>query len=123
MIVLTGSDLSTGSFMYATLAFIHGRISIFKMLQHWTLTFFGNLAGSLFMVAIIFGCMLLPPFRASLITFVITFSIVYDGALLTTFAYRLRILQSSSLRGHAMIEQRALANMIQMVVYLTLETT
>jgi hypothetical protein len=56
MIVLTGSDLATGSWMYTTLAFIHGRISIFKMLQHWVLTFFGNLAGALFMVAIIFGC-------------------------------------------------------------------
>jgi formate/nitrite transporter FocA (FNT family) len=56
MIVLTGADLATGSWMYTTLAFIHGRISIFKMLQHWVLTFFGNLAGSLFMVAIIFGC-------------------------------------------------------------------
>ncbi|KAF2092531.1 putative formate/nitrite transporter [Rhizodiscina lignyota] len=55
MIVLTGTDLSTGSFMYTTLSFIHGRISVFKMLQHWFLTFFGNLAGSLFMVAIIFG--------------------------------------------------------------------
>jgi len=55
MIILTGSDLATGSWMYTTLAFIHGRITIFKMLQHWVLTFFGNLAGALFMVAIIFG--------------------------------------------------------------------
>ena len=30
------------------------------MLMHWTITLLGNLAGSLFLVAIIFGCRLLP---------------------------------------------------------------
>ena len=37
-------------------AFIQGRISIWKMLYHWTFCFFGNLAGALFVMAIIFGC-------------------------------------------------------------------
>lgn len=73
MIVLTGTDLCTGSFMvsratlgiygrprltkpkYTTLAALHRRISPIKMLMHWFLTFFGNLAGSLFIVGIIIG--------------------------------------------------------------------
>jgi formate/nitrite transporter FocA (FNT family) len=57
IIILTGSDLCTGSFMYTTLSFVHRRLSIWKMLLHWAVTFFGNLAGSLFVVAIITGCM------------------------------------------------------------------
>ncbi|TKA27169.1 hypothetical protein B0A50_04506 [Salinomyces thailandicus] len=54
-IVVTGSDLCTGSFMYTTLACLHGRLSPLKMLVHWTITFFGNLAGSLFVMAVIAG--------------------------------------------------------------------
>ncbi|RMY66046.1 hypothetical protein D0863_08708 [Hortaea werneckii] len=54
-IVVTGADLCTGSFLYATLAVLHRRISLLKMLIHWTVTFFGNLAGSLFVMAIIAG--------------------------------------------------------------------
>jgi formate/nitrite transporter FocA (FNT family) len=41
--------------MFTTVAAIQRRISIVKMLIHWTITFFGNLAGSLFIVAIITG--------------------------------------------------------------------
>ncbi|KAM3535214.1 hypothetical protein MY4038_001455 [Beauveria bassiana] len=55
MIVLTGTDLCTGSFMYTTLAALHLRISTRQMLMHWALTFFGNLAGSLFIVGIVIG--------------------------------------------------------------------
>lgn len=71
MIILTGSDLCTGSFLvciqskvlcysrsciqFTTVAVLHRRLSIPKMLMHWTLTFLGNLAGSLFIVAIIAG--------------------------------------------------------------------
>lgn len=40
---------------YTTLAALHRRISVWKMLMHWALTFFGNLAGSLFIVGIIIG--------------------------------------------------------------------
>lgn len=55
IIVLTGSDLCTGSFMFTTVAAIQRRISPFKMLLHWFITFWGNLAGSLFLVSIIAG--------------------------------------------------------------------
>ncbi|KAH0019905.1 Formate/nitrite transporter, partial [Aureobasidium melanogenum] len=54
-IVLTGADLVTGSFMFTTLSTLHRRTSILQMLQHWVLSFFGNLAGSLFVMAILIG--------------------------------------------------------------------
>ncbi|EMC97653.1 hypothetical protein BAUCODRAFT_107340 [Baudoinia panamericana UAMH 10762] len=54
-IVVTGADLCTGSFMYTTIAVLHRRLSPLKMLMHWFITFFGNLAGSLFVMAIIIG--------------------------------------------------------------------
>lgn len=41
--------------MYTTLSVVHRRLSVLKMLQHWVVTFFGNLAGSLFVVALITG--------------------------------------------------------------------
>ncbi len=37
------------------MAVYHRRLSVLKMLIHWTVTFWGNLAGSLFLVAIITG--------------------------------------------------------------------
>lgn len=37
-------------------AVLHCRLSVRKMLLHWFLCFFGNLAGSLFVMAIIIGC-------------------------------------------------------------------
>jgi len=55
LIVVTGADLCTGSFMFTTIAFLHGRLPWWKMLRHWTITFFGNLAGSLFVALIIVG--------------------------------------------------------------------
>lgn len=42
--------------MFTTLAALQRRISPLKMLLHWFITFWGNLAGSLFVVAIITGC-------------------------------------------------------------------
>ena len=57
LITMTGAELCTGSFLYTTVACLHGRLSISRMLAHWALAFIGNLAGALFMVAIIFGCM------------------------------------------------------------------
>ncbi|KAK5116677.1 hypothetical protein LTR62_007351 [Meristemomyces frigidus] len=54
-IVVTGSDLCTGSFMFTTISVLHRRLSVLKMLMHWTITFFGNLAGSLFVMGIIVG--------------------------------------------------------------------
>jgi hypothetical protein len=38
-----------------TIAALHRRLSPWKMLLHWFITFWGNLAGSLFVMAIIFG--------------------------------------------------------------------
>jgi len=55
MIVLTGADLCTASFMFTSVAVYHRRLSLPKMLIHWATTFLGNLAGSLFIVAIITG--------------------------------------------------------------------
>ncbi|KAJ4394448.1 hypothetical protein N0V93_003666 [Gnomoniopsis smithogilvyi] len=55
MIVLTGADLFTGTNMYTAVAALDRRISIWKMLIHWVLCFWGNLAGALFLMAIIFG--------------------------------------------------------------------
>jgi formate/nitrite transporter FocA (FNT family) len=43
IIILTGSDLCTGSFMYTTLSVVHRRLSVLKMLLHWAVTFLGNL--------------------------------------------------------------------------------
>lgn len=42
--------------MYTAVAALHGRLSVGKMLLHWLLCFWGNLAGSLFVMAVIFGC-------------------------------------------------------------------
>ncbi|KAF5603821.1 formate transport [Fusarium subglutinans] len=47
LVVLTGADLFTATTM--------GRLPIRKMLLHWVLCFFGNLAGSLFVMSIIMG--------------------------------------------------------------------
>lgn len=40
---------------FTTVAVLHRRLSLPKMLLHWFITFWGNLAGSLFIVAIITG--------------------------------------------------------------------
>lgn len=58
IVQMTGSDLCTGSFMYTTVAALHGRIPVVTMLRHWFITFWGNLAGSLFVACIIIGCKL-----------------------------------------------------------------
>ncbi|PYH40875.1 formate/nitrite transporter family protein [Aspergillus saccharolyticus JOP 1030-1] len=55
MIILTGADLCTGSFMYTTVAALQRQLPWYRMLLHWFITFWGNLCGSLFVVAIIFG--------------------------------------------------------------------
>lgn len=54
-IIVTGADLCTGSFMFTTLSVLHGRLQWWKMLMHWFVTFFGNLAGSLLIVGLITG--------------------------------------------------------------------
>ena len=37
----------SGIVQYTTISVLHGRLSILKMLRHWVITFFGNLAGKL----------------------------------------------------------------------------
>ncbi|KAK4496493.1 hypothetical protein PRZ48_012473 [Zasmidium cellare] len=72
MIVVTGVDLCTGSFMITLVSVLQRRLSVPKMLLHWFVTFWGNLAGSLFVVAIITGyggVFDLPPYNAEAITF------------------------------------------------------
>lgn len=54
-VVLTGADLCTGSFMFTTISVLHRRLGVVKMLMHWAVTFFGNLAGSLFVMALVTG--------------------------------------------------------------------
>lgn len=56
MIIVTGADLCTSSFLFTTVAALHRKLPWWRMFLHWFVTFWGNLAGSLFMVAIIFGC-------------------------------------------------------------------
>ncbi|KPI45986.1 putative formate transporter [Cyphellophora attinorum] len=55
MVTLTGIDLCTTSFMFTSIAVFHQRLSIWRALLHWVISFFGNLAGALFMVCVIFG--------------------------------------------------------------------
>ncbi|KAJ4320917.1 hypothetical protein N0V84_005621 [Fusarium piperis] len=55
MVVLTGADLFTATTMFTMTSVLHGRLPVRKMLLHWFLCFFGNLAGSLFVMAIIMG--------------------------------------------------------------------
>ncbi|KAF5027822.1 hypothetical protein F66182_49 [Fusarium sp. NRRL 66182] len=55
LVVLTGADLFTATTMFTLTAVLQGRLSTRKMLLHWFLCFFGNLAGSLFVMAIIMG--------------------------------------------------------------------
>ncbi|KAF5543554.1 formate transport [Fusarium phyllophilum] len=55
LVVLTGADLFTATTMFTLTAVLQGRLPIRKMLLHWFLCFFGNLAGSLFVMSIIMG--------------------------------------------------------------------
>ncbi|KAF7170319.1 hypothetical protein CNMCM5623_002763 [Aspergillus felis] len=72
MIILTGADLCTGSFLYTTVAALQGQLPWYKMLLHWFVTFWGNLAGSLFVVAILFGygnVFAADPYKSEVIAF------------------------------------------------------
>ena len=55
MIVLSGADLFTSNIMFMTCAALHRRVTIIDVLKNWVVSFFGNLAGMLFFVAIIAG--------------------------------------------------------------------
>ncbi|KAH7148339.1 Formate/nitrite transporter [Dactylonectria macrodidyma] len=55
IVILTGADLFTSTNLFTFVAVLQGRLSIWRMLLHWFLCFFGNLAGSLFVMSIIIG--------------------------------------------------------------------
>ena len=55
MIVLSGADLFTSNIMFMICASLHRRVTIIDLLKNWVVSFFGNLAGMLFFVAIICG--------------------------------------------------------------------
>jgi formate/nitrite transporter FocA (FNT family) len=56
MVVLTGADLYTSYCMYSVVALLHRRCSVFDLLKTWFVSFFGNLAGALFFMAVLTGC-------------------------------------------------------------------
>lgn len=37
-------------------AFLHRRVTLMELLINWVVSFFGNLAGTLFFMAIVTGC-------------------------------------------------------------------
>lgn len=55
MIVLTGADLYTSYCMYSTVALLHRRITIFEFFKTIFVSFFANLAGALFFMAVLTG--------------------------------------------------------------------
>src|ERR1700710_1752147 len=56
MVVLTGADLFTSYCMYSVVALLHRRCSALDLLKTWVVSFFGNLAGALFFMAVLTGC-------------------------------------------------------------------
>ena len=65
MTVLTGADLFTSYCMYSVVAFLHRRCSFLDILKTWFVSFFANLAGSLFFMAVLTGCMFILPAQFS----------------------------------------------------------
>ncbi|QSZ28578.1 hypothetical protein DSL72_003076 [Monilinia vaccinii-corymbosi] len=55
MVVLTGADLFTSYCMYSVVALLHRRCSLLDLLKTWFVSFFGNLAGALFFMAVLTG--------------------------------------------------------------------
>ncbi|KAH7411433.1 Formate/nitrite transporter-domain-containing protein [Cadophora sp. MPI-SDFR-AT-0126] len=55
MVMLTGADLFTSYCMYSVVALLHRRCSFVDLLKTWVVSFFGNLAGSLFFMAVLTG--------------------------------------------------------------------
>ncbi|KAK4195885.1 putative transporter [Triangularia verruculosa] len=55
MILISGSELFTGSNMITGISWMHGRLPLKNLLLHWFLCFWGNMAGALFVMAIIVG--------------------------------------------------------------------
>jgi formate/nitrite transporter FocA (FNT family) len=57
MVVLTGSDLYTSYCMFSTVALLHRRCTVFDFFKTLFVSFFANLAGALFFMALLTGCM------------------------------------------------------------------
>ena len=55
MIILSGAALFTSNIMFMWTAFLHRRVSAWDVGKSWVVSFFGNLAGSLFFTCIILG--------------------------------------------------------------------
>ncbi|RFU30799.1 hypothetical protein B7463_g5518, partial [Scytalidium lignicola] len=55
MTVLSGADLFTSYCMYSVVAVLHRRATIFDLAKTWFVSFFANLAGSLFFMALLSG--------------------------------------------------------------------
>ncbi|KAH8808893.1 Formate/nitrite transporter-domain-containing protein [Xylogone sp. PMI_703] len=55
MTVLTGADLFTSYCMYSVVAVLHRRATIFDLAKTWFISFFANLAGALFFMALLSG--------------------------------------------------------------------
>ncbi|KAK4647974.1 uncharacterized protein QC761_106050 [Podospora bellae-mahoneyi] len=55
MILISGSELFTGSNMITGIAWMHRRLPLKNLLMHWFLCFWGNMAGALFVMAVIVG--------------------------------------------------------------------
>lgn len=56
MIMLTGADLLTSYRMYSVVALLHRRHSFLDLFKTWFVRFFGNLAGALYLTAVLTGC-------------------------------------------------------------------
>lgn len=59
--VLTGADLFTSYCMYSVVALLHRRCSFLDLLKTLFVSFFGNLAGALFFMAVLTGCKIPAP--------------------------------------------------------------
>lgn len=57
---------------YTTVAALHRRLSVGRMLLHWFICFWGNLAGALFTMCLIFGCRSGIPCCLAFIAFALT---------------------------------------------------
>ena len=94
MIVLSGSDLFTSNVMFMAVAFLHRRITIIDLLKNWFISFFGNLAGMLFFMAIITGCEELYLFRWTL-----TADTEKDGGVFEMPSYREETINFAALKA------------------------
>src|SRR6478609_7388885 len=70
-------------FQFTLTAVLQGRLPIRKMLLHWFLCFFGNLAGSLFVMSIIMGCKSWHPLSAK-----VAINILLDGGVFDASPYK-----------------------------------